>query len=573
MTQPHPLARPLPFLSTALVAALGLFGAPGAGAFPGTLQDWQSRYGAVSASGDNAQCQLCHSNPNGGSPWNAYGWDIREALQDAGCDVDGDGVVSNPEAFYCIEPVNSDLDTGNNDNLTEISLGSQPGWTLGANTLYDRDGEIPNQFAPADIGPLDPDGTVPVPPQLPPPPGDSEPVGKLRFVQVVRPGQSIQKAIDRARYGGWVLVLPGTYHELSDPTNGLQISRGLHLIGLSVKDRRVVLENAGNQRNGITVAPEDRQDCMSCHTDMAPPFPVHDWVEGGLEMREPMLRGLTIRGITIKGFRNNGLFTENVDGYKIVDVQSIDNHNYGIFPTLSKNGLIKRCVVRGSDVDSGIWVETSEKVKVLHNLVEGNVNGFEVSNSDDVELAYNESRMNTIGASILLLPDIFDDRPGAKRIDLHHNWIHDNNKTNTARDGSILSYVPKGLGILYLGVDDSAITDNRVENNGFVGIAVTDYCAAVLGTPFQCPSPAPNIPGIPIDPTITPAFLADQAASNNVVAGNVALGNGGVAPPPPFNAFVSDLGLLTFQDNGNCYEDNVFETFFSLLGVLPPCNP
>ena len=104
-------------------------------------------------------------------------------------------------------------------------------------------------------------------------------------------------------------------------------------------------------------------------------------------MREPMIHGIEIRGLTIDGFDNNGLFTENVDGFSIVDVTSLNNRNYGIFPTLSKNGLITRSQAIGSDLDSGIWVETSENVDVTYNLVEGNVNGIEVSNSDDILVA------------------------------------------------------------------------------------------------------------------------------------------------------------------------------------------
>ena len=565
-TRRSALPMPLP-LAALLCAALLALAASGAGAFPGGLSDWQARYGAVSSSGDSAQCQLCHADANGGSPWNGYGWDIRNALADAACDLDGDGSVSNDEAFYCVETRNSDGDTGNHDDLAEIGAGTQPGWTLGANTLYDRTGAIPNQPAPANIGRLDPAGTEPAPQPR------ARVVGADLRNQVVRPGQSIQRAVDRARPGGWIFLLPGEYRELGDPTNALAISKSLKLVGLSSRDRRVVLANAGNQRNGIVVVPEDRQDCMSCHSDMAPPFPIHPGVEPGLKMREPMIHGFGISGVTIQGFRNNGLFTENVNGFAIVDVHSVDNRNYGIFPTLSKNGVIAHSVARGSDIDSGIWVETSENVQVVHNLAEGNVNGFEVSNSDDITLAFNESRNNTVGAAILLLPDIFDDRAGAKRIHMRNNWIHDNNKPNTARPGSILSFVPSGTGILYLGVDDSDIADNVVTGNDFAGIAIADYCASVLGTPFQCPPPFPSIPGLPVDPSITPEFLADQGATGNRVTGNLAVDNGLNPPGPPFGGFAADLTLLTFGDGGNCYADNVFASFFSLIGVLPPCQP
>jgi len=565
MTRPATESLPRPLLLA--IGACLAFAAP-AGAFPGTLDDWQARYGAISPAGDDAVCQLCHADATGGSPWNGYGWDIRLALADAACDLDGDGGVTNAEAFFCIEDLNSDGDGSGFDNATEIGLGTQPGWTEGPfNTLFDRTGTIANQPPPADIGPIDPDGTEPPPPPPPPPPGealscDPWPRHHARRTLVVRPGQSIQAAIECARPGARIFILPGTYRETTDPTNGLRITRsGVRLIGLGSEQRPVVLENAGNQRNGIVAVPGDRPDRMSCHTDLAPPFPLEPWVPLGLGMRDPMLHDLEIRNITIRDFRNNGLFTENVDGFRIVNVRSEGNRNYGIFPTLSKNGVIRHSYASGSD-DSGIWVETSENVQVTHNLVEGNVNGFEVSNSDDVLLAFNVARQNTVGLAILLLPDIFDDRPGAKRIDMKDNWIHDNNKPNTARPGSILSTVPSGIGILHMGVDQSEIARNWIAHNDFMGIAVVDYCLAVLGSPFQCG----------VDPTTTPEFLADQSAEGNRVVDNVLVDNGTDPDPSPFAFAASDLDLLTLGPQGNCFEGNVFSTFFSLFGSLPACE-
>jgi parallel beta-helix repeat protein len=552
-------------LSLALAAALavGLAAAP-ARAFPSLLNDWQARYGAVSPSGDAAGCQLCHANANGGSPWNAYGFDLLVALGDASCDLDADGTVSNPEALFCVELANSDGDGSGYDNVTEIGIGTQPGWTNGAfNTLFTRSGTVPNQLPPGNIGPLDPDGTEPPPPPPPPPPSDEEPLPPLkRKTIVVRPGQSIQTALDRARPGARIYVLPGVYRETKDPTNALNVTKsGIRLIGLSTRKKRVVLQNAGNQRNGIAVVPQDRADCMGCHTDMAPPFPVKEGVAMGLKMREPMMHGIEIRGITIQGFRNNGLFTENVNGFRIVDVESIDNKNYGIFPTLSKNGVVSHNRATGSD-DSGIWVETSENVLVTHNLVEGNVNGFEVSNSENIVLAHNLARHNSVGMAILLLPDIFDDRPGASRIVMRDNHIHDNNKPNTARPGSILAEVPSGTGILHLGVDDSRIERNRIENNDFTGIGVADYCIAVSLAPgFTCAE----------DPTITPEFLADQGAENNRVVENVLVNNGTNASGP-FFILAADLTLLAPLERGNCFRDNVYTTFFPPGAPLPECQ-
>jgi parallel beta-helix repeat protein len=388
--------------------------------------------------------------------------------------------------------------------------------------------------------------------------------GRLRRFQVVAPGRSIQEAIDRARPGGWIWVLPGIYHETADSTNGLNITKsGLHLIGLSTKRRRVVLENSGEQRNGIVAVPSDRTECMSCHEDLAPPFPLLPYADPeSMASTAPKIHGLVISGITIKDFVNNGLFTENVDGFAIVDVESVGNKNYGIFPTDSSNGIVTRSKATGAD-DSGIWVETSENVRVTHNLVEGNVNGFEISNSSNITLAHNVSRNNSVGLASLFLPDIFDERPDATGYVVRDNLFLDNNKPNTARPGSILSTVPSGTGILHVGVDESLFLRNHVEGNDFVGLAITDYCLVVLGSPFDCS----------VDPEVEPGFIDDNEASDNRVIDNTFVNNGtNPDPSNPFSVFASDVGLLSLDDNGNCYSGNVFDTFFSLIGVLPDCG-
>lgn len=379
-------------------------------------------------------------------------------------------------------------------------------------------------------------------------------------VQTVRPGQSIQAAIDRAAKGGAVIVWPGVYRETANATNGLEITKAIRLIGLSTPTKRVVLENSGSQSNGIVVVPEDRTACLSCHQSLAPPFPVYSSVERGLKMRDPMIEDITIRGITIASFSNNGLFTENVDGFSIVDVESIDNKNYGIFPTLSKNGVISRSRVTGS-LDSGVWVETSENVSVTNTLVEGNVVGIEVSNSDNILLARNESRNNSIGIGVFLLPFLFDDRPGAKRIAVEKNSVHHNNRPNDATPGTLLSEIPSGVGIILMGADRSRIARNRIERNGLVGVALVDHCIATNGGPHDCTT----------HPTITPEFLADQEATNNRVEGNLLIRNGTNPPPHPFAFAASDLALLS-AGTGNCFRKNTFRTSFSILGSLPPCR-
>ena len=598
------------------VVVLLFAGVAPAGAFNGTLQDWQQLYNnplltSPSTSGDTAACQLCHVEPNGGDPWNAYGWAIFEAFDNPGCDLDGVGGVDNIEAFMCIEADDSDGDPNSSDNLAEIMASAQPGWTDGANNthFFENSPAVNDQLPPSGIGQLDPSGTGGT--------GgsggtggaggtggvggtggmggaggtggdggdcdgghDKIPPGQFkRGTIVVKPGQSIQEALDRAAPGTRIYVHAGVYEEPCNPTNGLNITKsGIRLIGQSNKKKRVVLRSTGDQRNGIAIVPPDvpeaaqpqrngppikRTDCMGCHSDMGPPFPLHPDVPNVIPApSDPWLYDIEIKNIEIRGFRNNGLFTEHVDGFVFDNVTSRDNRNYGIFPVLSRNGVIKDSYSTGSDLDSALWVETSENVLVKGNLVENSVNGIEVSNSDDIVLVNNESRNNTIGAAILLLPDIYDNKDSLKRITMYNNWIHDNNKENTARPGSVLSFIPRGIGILYTGADDSVIANNVVENNDFIGILLVDYCLPFIGTAFDCSN----------DPTVSPEFLVDQATERNTVVDNTLVDNATAPDPGPFQGFAGDISLLTLADHGNCFEGNSFSTYFSILGILPACN-
>jgi hypothetical protein len=307
------------------------------------LGDWQGFYRPPSTSGDAAACQLCHVETNGGEPFNAYGWDILLALEDDFCDLSEppDG-VDNLEAFMCVELEDSDSDLAASDNLTEIDASTQPGWTHGESNTYHSTTAPPlvNQPPPDDIGPLDP-GDCPREDTIRP---DQFGEGTI----TVEEGQSIQEAIDRAEEGTRILIEVGEYKEPCNPLNGLNITKnGIQLIGQSTAaagptspdEERVIVKSTRNQRNGIVIVPPVvplaaqpkgansaevvRTDCMGCHTDLAPPFPLHPNVPKIIPKEdEPWLSDIVIQGITIQGFSNNGLFTEHVEGFEFIDVET-----------------------------------------------------------------------------------------------------------------------------------------------------------------------------------------------------------------------------------------------------------
>lgn len=86
---------------------------------------WVDHYSA-GANNQSAGCYVCHANSNGGSPWNAYGWQVRIRVA-----LEGKSLI---QAFTEIESLDSDGD--GSTNIAEITADSAPGWTSGANNTF-----------------------------------------------------------------------------------------------------------------------------------------------------------------------------------------------------------------------------------------------------------------------------------------------------------------------------------------------------------------------------------------------------------------------------------------------------
>src|SRR5215472_16772637 len=90
-------------------------------------------------------------------------------------------------------------------------------------------------------------------------------------VIIVRPGQSIQAAVDAASPGDTILVEPGSYAEpgVACPANPAQkcavaiTKDGISLVGLTQGQRQVVLVNPGGQDVGIQVARTGDPGCLA----------------------------------------------------------------------------------------------------------------------------------------------------------------------------------------------------------------------------------------------------------------------------------------------------------------------
>ena len=348
---------------------------------------------------------------------------------------------------------------------------------------------------------------------------------------VLYPGDSIQDAVDAASPGDKIVVMPGVYYGPENARRAVRIKQdGIRLIGKPDGDDKVILRPNpdGSNEDGILVEPE-----------------------GGASA--PILQGSRIQGMTVEGFPGNGIKVEYVNNFKILDNESINNLENGIQPELSANGLVKNNLSYGS-LDSAMWLEGVTNVRAIGNVLHSSTTGLEVTISKDLVIVGNEMYNNTVGMG-LYHPSAASEPPLPVMEDwkVMNNYIHDNNLPNGA-PGGLPALLPPGGGILLMGVSDNKLEGNRVENNGFFGLAVIDFCLALTGAPGPC-SPNPNWSG------------EDPVPRNNEISDNEFINNGTVGfPGHPLHDLRADIiEAVPDPTANNCFEENTYDTYRNIF--------
>lgn len=358
---------------------------------------------------------------------------------------------------------------------------------------------------------------------------------------VVHQGGSIRAALNDAKPGDRVQVLPGVYHEGSPgDLNALTIHSSIELVGVSTPGRPVVLENAGGQSFGIWVSPLDSSGAGPEADPEHPPCAISG----------ATIHTFSLSGFTVRGFAVHGVHVACIDGLTLKDNVADGNSVYGLFPVVSRNGVISNNEVMNTALDAGIYVGQSDNFLINGNRVHDSLLGIEVENSRNCAVILNEVYGNAFGIFVDALPFLVRDTQ--QRTFVAFNHVHDNNRANTAEMEDPLSVLPPGIGILLTGADTTTIALNRVTGNQFVGVGVANVCLAVtlLGEPCT---------GLNIDPN----------PDGNRIEGNLVHGNGGVALPDPFlNALRADFAW-DGTGSGNCWKQNSFGT--SVPPALPAC--
>lgn len=354
----------------------------------------------------------------------------------------------------------------------------------------------------------------------------------------VHPGESIQSAVDRAKPGDQVRVLPGIYHEHGRPcpTDTTKIcavvvsKNGISLIGESREDRPVVLENAGGQDTGIAIA---RKSAVGSQCLTTPAQRIH---------------GAVVEGFLVRNFSGDGIFLMCVDDWTVAFNSTQNNATYGIFPSHSGRGELHHNVASGAH-DTGIYVGQSHDVRVHDNVAHDNVSGFEVENCTNVKVHNNTAFENTGG--ILMFINLGLDVMTSHGNEIRDNFVVHNNSPNTCPPGDTVCLVPPGTGILAVAGDHNEVAQNLVLNNETGGIALVDACTA-----FQIPASSCNSTALGFDPL----------PESTEIEGNTVLNNGA---NPQSVLPGADL-LWTGNGAGNCWDDNRATVLFP--PQLPSCE-
>ncbi|MER5274888.1 right-handed parallel beta-helix repeat-containing protein [Streptomyces sp. NPDC002809] len=258
---------------------------------------------------------------------------------------------------------------------------------------------------------------------------------------VVRPGQSIQAAVDAAQPGDTIIVRPGTYRE-----SVLITTPGLTLRGSG--NRTVIQPGASGTQPDNACAKAGNGVCV-------------------LGTAGHTVDDVSIRSLTVSGFTRSGVWASWTDGLEVRSVTSASNGVWGIAQQRSTRSDIRHNTAR-SNGDAGIFVANSVDeeggatdtggTRVRRNTLTDNRIGFTARRVRNLTVNDNTFTANCSG--VFVVGDEGTPRAGAMTI--RSNRITGNNKFCAATER--LPAI-QGSGIVLTGTESTEVRSNVIRDN------------------------------------------------------------------------------------------------------------
>lgn len=187
----------------------------------------------------------------------------------------------------------------------------------------------------------------------------------------------------------------------------------------------------------------------------------------------------TIQDLTVKNTRGDGIRVDSADRvvFRHLKVRwdagpTTENGAYALYPVSCDHVIVEDCDVSGAS-DAGIYVGQSRHVIVRRNHVHQNVAGIEIENTTFAEVYDNHAHDNTAGILVFNLPNL--PVKDGRKTRVYRNLIEENNRENFAAAGTIVSIVPRGVGIVVMAADETEIHDNVIRENVGTGAFLLSY--------------------------------------------------------------------------------------------------
>jgi hypothetical protein len=262
---------------------------------------------------------------------------------------------------------------------------------------------------------------------------------------VVRPGQSIQAAVNLAHPGDTVLVKPGVYHQ-----------------SVLIQKNGITLRGSGDFYGGTVIVPPKSIPKTPCNQAFGPTgvcIFAKEINPKTFAVIRPV-RNDTVTALLVKGFAGNGVFGYGTVGMRVLRVAAINNGAYGISRFASSDTLFAGDLAVGSD-EAGFYVGDSPHADtvVRDNRAYGNALGIFIRHARHILVKDNRLSGNCQG--ILVLDD--GQPGGAGNTGVVYNSVFNNNKFCPKSGDQPVNL--QGGGILLLGATHTLVAFNSVAGN------------------------------------------------------------------------------------------------------------
>jgi len=263
---------------------------------------------------------------------------------------------------------------------------------------------------------------------------------------VVRPGQSIQAAVNRAHPGDTILIKPGVYHQ-----------------SVQIRKDGITLRGSGAFPGGTVLVPPKVFPKTLCNNpDFAGPTGICILakklnIKTG-QVLSPVHND-TVTNLLVKGFPAIGVFGYGTVGMTVTRVVAIDNGAYGISRFESSGTLFAHDVATGSG-EAGFYVGDSPHADTVmrDNWASGNLFGILIRHARHILVKDNQLSGNCQGIIV-----IDDGQPGgAGNTAIVRNGVVKNNKFCPASEDAPPL---QGGGIALVGATHTLVAHNGVFGN------------------------------------------------------------------------------------------------------------